>query len=512
MAIEYDRPTTHIHVVRDTDKVISLSDVHMGNSRPTNDLLTDHRQKVMNFLDFIFATEMNNEGNLRCFDLVFNGDTFDFWKAIPNPLPAEERAIPFTLPQPPIASFPWPISIPFASNMTRTYPLHSDDDYDQRFKEILEENDDIIDGLARVFYCIERKSGAYIYMLTGNHDDPAYNAKRVGKYKEMLLKALAEKIVYSLPTLGDVDNFMNTHSPRLIWDYPTATYENRVVKTHVQHGHRWDDHNVLRKDTARNIPLVSEGQILVENFLNGLHDFNLSTCVHAWEYQLEICKKSGHSPRELKMILRNFDNFKGFQEAVSYLEDTFNNTNPELEELFVHQIESTLYQMGWTGASLAASLINTLSLSTLVTHILTKWIRRSDSRRDWQQYAQRILTNVEDSATKNQVKVVLFGHTHLVDLQPRNQPAPNNIVDTQYVNTGTAVDLFGYGTPEGVLDKVFGWLPISTPHPLAQKKYEKYNAFVPAKIQLKKGPPRLAEVFLLSKTQRAWLATNSVRL
>jgi len=396
-------PPLDIAWVSRRELVFTLSDIHMGNSRPTSDLSGRNASEVVKILNSIEG--QLNPGQWEAFDLVFNGDTFDFWKAIPNPVPSE-------------------VSSPGHPG----YRLDTIEDYEQRFREILAQNQWLPLMLARIIFRPDPfEMGCHVYILGGNHDDPA-DPQRFGpaRFKRMLVgsivtAALQQGLVPPTPQFMAI--YQAEVERRLHWGRPMI-YSNPQLAVHIEHGHRWDKNNQLRRDHGQVI--YSEGQILVENFMNGLHDINLSKFFFGW---LDLMRgMPGPAQRKLRDGLRWIDNFTSELGCRNYLSARFGGM-AKIEEAINQDFALSQWQRD-------PSTWQQVLLLTLpeVAELLYKVFFRHDQVADLQNAAQTLMNQ---SGTK---RIVVFGHSHIIDKVPVRQPAPQ-VVKRQYVNTGTFVDM-----------------------------------------------------------------------
>lgn len=415
-----------------TTKVFCLSDVHLGNSRPTNDLGKSNKARLLKVLDKIRAELV--PGNLHSFDLVLNGDTFDFWKAVPNPLPSEDGS-------PGIGG----------------YRLHDYQDYIHRFNEILTHNNDVITSLANILFKPDpEEMGVRLYILTGNHDDPASSQLHgTTEFRTLLVRTIAQAGIAAqkIPSFMHSAYFVGIND-RVYWDAPQI-YHNRRMKLHIQHGHRWDNHNILRE--SLNAVLWSEGQIIVEHFLNGLHDINLNTYEFGWEEAEEL------SPI-LMTTLRNIDNFTDPLNAERYAM-AIAAPNVDVKMLFRKHGLSAF----WMADQKTKWTLATLPWISDVMALIYKYILRGDHVKILQKQALALLGNPIN-------KIVLLGHTHIYDAEP---PLNRSPVPQQYVNTGTFVDVLQYKPSNPTKPRVLDYMKPVKVFIIPQKKK--------ARVQVWKG-------------------------
>jgi len=400
-----------------TPKIFCLSDIHLGNTRPTNDCTPARKRKLTRVLMKIGSELVH--GDLQSFDLVLNGDIFDFWKAIPNPMPSTAK--------PPIMD---------------AFNLHSLEDYKKRFAEILESNQDIVSILTGLLYDTpDPNTGSNLYILTGNHDDPADDSMfGAGVFRQMLVDNMQ-----ALAPAG----FHQEIDDRVKWGRPPI-YTNRTLKVHIQHGHRWDEANLLRRDNGDII--WSEGQVLVENFLNGLHDNNINTMEFAWERLIQL------HPNIVKP-LQLMDNFTEHTAGMDYVNAMIpSQSRSELEALMEKHFLMTLWQANHRSAAFVA----TLPIPGLVGVLQALYeIVNRDHARDMLRSAAATVIGLGQS------KIVLFGHSHIFDHIP---PLNNQTEDNQYVNTGTFVDVYKFDASLGDRRRVDMLHPVKVHKPSVNAK------------------------------------------
>lgn len=415
MSFEYIQPSTKRHTSR-ASELYCTSDVHLGNERWTNDLHRKHNATGhAGFIAFLgevaakvaTAAQPGNI-NLDVLDLVLHGDIFDFWKAIPNPLHGEHD-----------------------------FELHSDADYVQRFAEILDYNDDVLWQLCLVIYHHELKVGAHLYILPGNHDEASPQLIAT-ELRPRLLRRLAAIARQNglIPPTGEAA-YVAVLEKQVHWG-AEQVYDNTLLLVHIQHGHRWDNANLPRRDN--NTVLLAEGQVLVESFLNGLHDLNLCTFQYPWERLREQLMAQPAPRLDLEQFGRHIDNFDSELGAADYLRALVAQHGGELDALLRNHSSATFWQMDWKGLSAATSM----SLIATIGEFFAG-IGYALKRELWNPVLRQAGIDILDGkyigVWPTVPKVVVMGHSHVFDLEPFQNPSP---ASRQYINSGTWVDVFRF--------------------------------------------------------------------
>jgi hypothetical protein len=425
MTMEYVLPPTarYKSVARE---VYCTSDVHLGNTRWTNDLHKQNNSPNFNgfltFLGEVAATVAQaaqpGNVNLNVLDLVLHGDIFDFWKAVPNPLFGEDQ-----------------------------FHLHTEEDYVQRFREILAYNEEVLWQLCLILYHFELKVGAHVYILPGNHD-AAPGQIIPNRLRPMLLDALvrAADTGNLIPPTGQ-QAYRAALDGQLHWG-KEEVYDNTELLLHIQHGHRWDNANLPRRED--NIDMLAEGHILVESFLNGLHDINLSTFQPAWEHvRTVMARKPAPHNINLAELGRRMDNFDSELGAADYLRAVISMHGGEVDTLMRNTTSATFWQMDWKVLSALASLPIIADIGELFAK-LGSALRRSMFSPMLQDEGNRILDGAYSQVWPTVPKVVVMGHTHIFDEDPptsassTSSMAPPTEGTRQYINSGTWVDVLHY--------------------------------------------------------------------
>lgn len=448
MAITYVGPRREVH--QGTVPVVHCaSDVHLGNARPTNDLTGRMKSDFIQYLfEVAYRTPVSPAGDqTHAFDLVLNGDIFDFWKAVPDPLPKENDL-----------------------------DLHSLADSMLRFTQILDSNNEFCVALAAILFRPFEEVGAHVIILVGNHDDPVEIHGAAVFLPVLLSRITAAAVASNLVAPADAPRYLQNISRRLFWG-PTV-YENRTLQLHVQHGHRWDNHNRLREDNGRS--LLSEGQILVEAFINVLHDLNLLTFEYGWEQARE------QAPF-LQKALQRIDNLTDHLDAFDYIQSVAASSGIDVGDLLRHHFFAAFRQADQN----ALATLGGIPVLSDAAELLYRILPRRSIVSTLRNAAERIFNNQEPSATANQCRIALFGHSHIFDADPQPLPLPQ-LADTQYLNTGTWVEVLQYNPTK----------------PLAPDQLKSYQRS--ALIYELSGPPRVARV--LTRDRGSWAKWNDVRL
>lgn len=406
MSSGYRDPT--LRVMRsNASRVYCMSDIHMGNARPTNDLTGRSYIHFRNVLLKLKGTI--NTGETNKFDLVFNGDVFDFWKAIPEPLPNENDLK--------------------LGDLKKDYNL-------RRFQEILQYNHDIIKILAGMIFDPRYEKGMHLIILPGNHDDvfPQYEREfRKKLIEHFIVAAYLEGIITNL---NQQATYVYELNKRLHTRY--VVYWNKKLKLYIEHGHRFDDHNRLRTIDSRNIE--SEGQIIVEGLLNGLHDINLNQNQHLWRFYLRRNSK-------LRKALRLIDNFYDPLDGIQLIKKIANDSNMSqaydlLRWDMVHNFRHAEMEL----IDLADFVLGSYNWVQVAADVFRRnvWDRKPTPKEN-----AREIMNYNDSWARRSTggikpKIVIFGHTHINESDP---PLDKKNVPRQYVNTGTFVESYETSNP-----------------------------------------------------------------
>jgi UDP-2,3-diacylglucosamine pyrophosphatase LpxH len=394
--------------------IYTISDTHLGNSRPTNDLPASSLglQQLAAYLRNLAASI--TDGQLNAFDLVINGDFLDFWKAVPNPL-ADGGA----------------------------FPLHVSGDYSTRLIEILNypAYDPIWEAMSRILWAWNDQNqefleaGGHIYILVGNHDDPI-QFENVGNYTKALLNRILE--ITQNRTLTPVSVLASWMAQRLHWG--ATYYRNRSLRTHIEHGHYIDPENLRRDDNG--VILVAQGHVIVEGFINGCHDLNLNSMKFFWERVVRT-GSVGTTIGSALPLIDNFDENTGGRDFVIALAQLGGVPEP-VDQALRTQILMTVWEADLNRNAVAAGQIP--GVGDLVEKVYLAFFRGASGNQ--RQYARaqadlfgRRLTipgvYTPVMANPPTIRVVVMGHTHREEFQPAPQLGT---VDYQFVNTGTFVE------------------------------------------------------------------------
>ena len=409
MVVEY-RDHKNISYPSRSPMVFCASDIHMGNSRKTNDL-TGHTVAEFGFFLKYLHKQLAKYSERRpsAFDLVLNGDVFDFWKSIPDPLP---RSCDY---------------LSSGTSRKDCLKLGSKEDYVRRFNEIIDHNRGILSWLVPVIYDKDLENGCTLIILPGNHDDifPTYEPLFRKKLIEGLVNAAIENGYITDTPANRKKWAADIIGPRLKTN--RTSYWNKKLKVYAEHGERFDNHNRLREISNQNVE--SQGQLIVEGLLNWLHDLNLNSSQHWWRIWLK------NNP-SAQLALRLIDNFENPVDAVKYIENAIKSKEAK-ESLNVAFIENLKY----ADMHFFASLASLTSFSRNLQNILNSIFRKSGKKK-CRQAADKILEGKDQRVLTVtggvKPKIVLLGHTHVNDAVPLLKDLINQ--PKQYINTGTFVD------------------------------------------------------------------------
>lgn len=409
MSFSYIDPISR-PVKSDAWEVFCCSDTHMGNNRLTNDLHGGRRRdRVLKFLRriktrmSIMIANPDPEYPKKMFDVVFHGDIFDFWKAIRNPLPDETLQT-----------------------------LGSRLDYGFRFKEILDYNSDILSSLASILcQSGDPQLTPKFFFLFGNHDDPIeYNP---GLYRNWFMQKITQEAKKLFPGSPSLLSAISTNVK-----FGDSVYWNKPLKLYIEHGHRFDDHNKRRIHPKISGNTISEGQIIVEGFLNGLHDLNLNPNYFSIKF---------YANSSVRKALRLIDNFYKEQDALAHIskaciaakaDDIIYNLLGQAVAMFINaNFDPTLTM------SIAAGIAHPDPAKAALLIQAALLIRRMFLSDECRKGAEEIL-NGNDKYTKGITgnvipKIVVLGHTHI---NYAEEELKSIIVKRQYCNTGTFVDIY----------------------------------------------------------------------
>ncbi len=189
-----------------------ISDLHLGNARPTNDAPQD-RVMLMDQLIRQIDRDADSIGSELPCTLVLVGDILDLWAAIPT--------------------------------QKHKHPLHSLAETKLRLEEVLtlpDNQDFFFDPIRRYFLRDDRPNRRLVYVI-GNHDDAFL------RHPQLVLRLSQEFGTTRFRVAGD-------------------SYQNPILRLHAEHGNAFDPHNAWSTS-------ITYGQLLVENFCNPLEDPSL---------------------------------------------------------------------------------------------------------------------------------------------------------------------------------------------------------------------------------------------
>jgi hypothetical protein len=413
--------------------VFCLSDIHLGNQRLTNELMKGESERIyfISVLDDIkqYIDRYRRETSASTseldlvvepsipptVDVVFNGDTFDVWTAIPDPLPKEGDL-----------------------------ELGTAADYSKRFGQILDYNEDILVKITEIIVAGGR-AGSHVIFVTGNHDDPL--PEYTGIFKQLLIDKLTNMlgrgVIVPPPFEPAQSNFVNWLMSFI--NLGDNVYWNQKLRLYIEHGHRHDEDNMKRQIKNGNDwhDIPSKGQIIVEGTRNTQRDLNLNPLYHRWTHWF----RSPHNPREARRALSLF-NFYNPADWLAYLEEQLaaagiNEDESDADDLLEWEIGSVFRH---ADKPITAGLI--LGTPGFIADILARfifWVKRSTFVENLRDAADTILDGSTSDDWSFRVynippRIVVFGHSHVNDADPPINGNEN--VDRQYVNTGTFIKFY----------------------------------------------------------------------
>ena len=383
-----------------------------ATSRPTNEIPagSSHLGALVGYLENL--ANGIADGHFNAFDLVMHGDVFDFWTSIPDPL--DDGA---------------------------TFPMHTTADYMKRFEEILDNpaHKAVWNAMARILWAWDDangrhlEAGASIYILAGNHDDPI--SFEIGA-------ALARKMIFERIVAEETKRRGTVEAESRSWMLPrfhvgATNYANGFLGTHIEHGHFLDHHNLRRLDGA--MQHIAQGQIIVEDFLNGCHDLNLKSIKYFWE---RTYAAGGAATGTLQGAMSLINNFSQNAHGKLFVEKVAEAAQiPEVGEALRRQTLLTL----WNAGDELRSAVSTAEMPLIgrLAEEVYKVLYREDKKPEQRARAQSIFGSAipfspNSMPDRNRpCKIVVMGHTHNEDFHPAPQ---TSAVDNQFVNTSTWIE------------------------------------------------------------------------
>lgn len=256
----------------------------------------------------------------------------------------------------------------------------------------------------------------------------------------MLLDAMAGAALSgNLIPLNGQAAYKSVLAGQVHWELERQVYDNQTLLLHIQHGHRWDEANLPRQENGRD--LLAEGHILVESFLNGLHDINLSTFQPAWEQLRDVM---AHKPAphniDIAALGRSMDNFDSELGSADYLRTVIGNHGGEVDALLRNTMSATFWQMQWSALSALTSVPIISDIGELFARI-GYGLKRAFFIPTLRREGNNLLDGVYSGLWPTVPRVVVMGHSHIFDRDPVANPSP---ATRQYINSGTWVDVLQY--------------------------------------------------------------------
>lgn len=411
--------------------IYSISDLHLGNSRPTNEATEGgFLDRAASWIFDISRTLV--EGQFNQFDLVLNGDFFDLWAAIPTPRPDESVFDPRELG----ALF----------RRVRESVHLKDARYDELFAGILQiiapwdyMRDEPMEASANVIYVV------------GNHDDDLAYTPNLRAVLFLELESRFERLMH-LRGSGNPAHRQYISQQMALHFHLENYYWNEPLKTYVAHGHQSDHYNLRRKidnGTPDGLIIDAQGRVIVESWINGYQDLVLNGMSFLWNRAF-----TAQNGINIRKALKLYNNFKDNGAAKDYVVQVSSNilsglsgvTSDDLEEAIKRQLVSALWEAGDNGQGLAGNLRNAAKVLNLpfgeyVAAALRALARSANAVQAQKDLAQIWRVNgvpVRATTNKKFPKIVVVGHTHTKQFEP---PASGNPVEWQFVNTGTSIDV-----------------------------------------------------------------------
>jgi len=319
------------------------------------------------------------------------------------------------------------------------------DNYENRLTDILETNTvDDSNFFSMLGAFIRRNSPrCRFYYLIGNHDDPLYSGDNIG-----------DKLFGTGNSFNSNRNMLKASlrdgSSSLMSFAFNKQYTNTRYQLFVEHGHQHDSTN-LKDENGE----PSGGQ--------------------------RVAQQINHM-QEINPLFREIENTPN-QETARYLKclsqqaGTSQNVLDEIDKLKEISIDAESYIIG--------NIVDFLLTDNVVNNLIIDRIDPSNIRASELAVAQGILN---DASRIPRYKIVVFGHTHLHDLQP-----PQLYSSWAHANTGTWID-------DNVFTSTNGCQLTSSPSHLPYVKISKQEGEEIAIVELKffsgNSPDRLLRVRL----------------
>jgi len=276
----------------------------------------------------------------------------------------------------------------------------NNDTYENRLNDILETNEtDDTNFFSQLGGFIRNSPKCRFYYLIGNHDDPLYSGDNSGD--ELFGEGNS---FYSNRNMVKLKLRAGTTS--LMSFAFNKQYTNSRYQLFVEHGHQHDSTN-LKDENGE----PSGGQ--------------------------QVAQQINHM-QEIDSDFGKIENTPN-QETAKYLsclnkrDDTPQNVKDEIEKLKNISIDAESYFVG--------NIVDFLLTDNMVSSLIIDRIEPSSVRANELKEALEI---INDSSKIPSYKIVVFGHTHLHDLQP-----PQPYSSWAHANTGTWIDDIEFSPSNG---------------------------------------------------------------
>ncbi|MFC1855332.1 metallophosphoesterase [Thermodesulfobacteriota bacterium] len=271
----------------------------------------------------------------------------------------------------------------------------------ERFDKILKTNEQFFNDLADAFKSDGRMR---FYYLIGNHDD---GFTFDSSLKPKLIKTLREKSgVAPLPFSAQ------------------EAYSNTYFKLYAEHGHQHDSMNLK----TGNDP--SPGQEISEKFVNKMQEM--------------VFKNWSDAPGDFRETVRPFENMEltPNKEMAKYfrcLKKRIRPTTPNEVKKKIEEFEDFVTKKAAADSiSPTPPIIEWDDFKTLVDFIINgdqailDKIDPKQINEDERNAALEKMDELNKAGGRDRVRIVLYGHTHIKDIHPKEGP-----VRRAYANTGT---------------------------------------------------------------------------
>jgi UDP-2,3-diacylglucosamine pyrophosphatase LpxH len=308
-----------------------------------------------------------------------------------------------------------------------------DDDYKKRLEDILDtnqvsnhENNNFFSELGK--FIRNNSPRCRFYYVIGNHDDALYSGNHEGddKFGE-------GNSFYSLRNM--VTGKLRDGDTSLMSFAMNRQYTNANYKLYVEHGHQHDSTNMKDENGG-----PSGGQIIAQQI---------------------------NHMQEIDPLFENIEKTPN-QETAKYLKclvdhpGTPENIKNEIDKLKEISIDAEAY--------VAGNIVDFLLTDEGMSNAIIDRIDPENINRNELEEALEIINDVERIPQR---KIVVFGHTHIHDLQP-----PQPYSQWAYANSGTWLDDITHDSSEGCQLK-------SSPSTLPYVKISKENGEDIALVELK---------------------------